>query len=121
MSRSVIDNIKEAKSIFTAEYMYICNFVEERMDTEQHMTHAKRYWPRPTLSEASKDENERMQRCVRRLDSTNMNTTSTTGAIYYIYHRCHIDKVMVVAVTGYVFDGAVENGGDGLKLGMWRV
>jgi hypothetical protein len=28
---------------------------------------------------------------------------------------------MVVAVTGYAFDGAVENGGHGLKLGMWRV
>jgi hypothetical protein len=67
------------------------------------------------------DENERIQRCVRRLDSTNMNSASTTGAIYYIYHRCHIDKVMVVAVTGYVFDGGVENGGDGLELGMWRV
>jgi hypothetical protein len=26
-----------------------------------------------------------------------------------------------VSVAGYVFDGAVENGGDGLKLGMWRV
>jgi hypothetical protein len=40
---------------------------------------------------------------------------------YYLYHKCHIDKVMVLAMTGYAFDMNVENGGHGLKVGIWRV
>jgi len=39
----------------------------------------------------------------------------------YLYHKNHIDKVMAVAVTAYAFSGNVENGGDGLKLGLYRV
>lgn len=42
-------------------------------------------------------------------------------AINAAYHKNHIDKVMVVAVTAYAFDSNVENGGDGLKLGLFRV
>ena len=40
---------------------------------------------------------------------------------FYVYHRNHIDKLMVVAITGYAFDMHVENGGQGLKVGMYRV
>jgi len=40
---------------------------------------------------------------------------------YYLYHKCHIDKVMALAMTGYAFDTNVDNGGHGLKVGIWRV
>lgn len=39
----------------------------------------------------------------------------------YLYHKNHIEKVMAVAFTGYAFDSHVENGGHGLKLGLFRV
>jgi hypothetical protein len=38
----------------------------------------------------------------------------------YAYHRNHINKVMVLALTACAFDGDVENGGDGVKLGFYR-
>jgi hypothetical protein len=40
---------------------------------------------------------------------------------YYIYHKSHIEKVMAVAITGYASDGSPDNGGDGLKIGIYRV
>ena len=40
---------------------------------------------------------------------------------YAIYHKNHIEKVMLVAVTGYVFNGDIDEGGDSLKLGIYRV
>jgi hypothetical protein len=40
---------------------------------------------------------------------------------YYIYHKSHIKQVMAVAITGYAFDGSPANGGDGLKIGIYRV
>lgn len=39
----------------------------------------------------------------------------------YIYHKNHIEKVMAVAFTAFAFNGNVENGGDGIKLGLYRV
>jgi len=39
----------------------------------------------------------------------------------YLYHKGHIDKVMAVAFTAYAFDQNMENGGKGLKLGLYRV
>jgi hypothetical protein len=39
----------------------------------------------------------------------------------YLYHKCHINKVMAVAFTAYAFDSNVENGGHGVKLGLYRV
>jgi hypothetical protein len=39
----------------------------------------------------------------------------------YLYHKCHIEKVLCVAFTGYAFDKSVENGGKGVKLGFYRV
>ena len=39
----------------------------------------------------------------------------------YLYHRGHIDKVMAVALTGFAFDGNMENGGVGVKVGIYRV
>jgi hypothetical protein len=72
-SWSAIDNRNEAKSLYTAEYMHICHFAEERMDykqqqqQQQHMermdaralrlnlkVQTKCYW-QSTLSEASKE------------------------------------------------------------------
>jgi hypothetical protein len=41
--------------------------------------------------------------------------------MHAIYHQNHICKVMAVAFTGYTVDDHVENGGDGLKLGFFRV
>ena len=38
----------------------------------------------------------------------------------YVYHKNHVDKVMVVAFTAYAFENHVENGGDGVKLGFFR-
>jgi hypothetical protein len=40
---------------------------------------------------------------------------------FYIYHKCHIEKVMAVAFTACAFDQNVENGGHGIKLGLYRV
>ena len=40
----------------------------------------------------------------------------------YLYNKCHINKVMaVVAFTAYAFDSNVENGGNDVKLGLYRV
>jgi Transposase len=39
----------------------------------------------------------------------------------YLYHKCHINKVMAVAFTAYAFNSTVENGGHGVKLGLYRV
>ena len=39
----------------------------------------------------------------------------------YLYHRNHINKVMAVAFTAYAFDANVENGGHGIKIGLYRV
>jgi hypothetical protein len=41
--------------------------------------------------------------------------------MHAIYHRNHISKVMAVAFTGYIVDDHVDNWGDGLKLGFFRV
>jgi len=38
-----------------------------------------------------------------------------------LYHKNHIEKVTAVAVTAYAFSGNVENGRDGLKLGLYHV
>ena len=39
---------------------------------------------------------------------------------YYAYHKNHIDKVMVVCFTAFAFKGSIINGGDAMKLGMFR-
>jgi hypothetical protein len=39
----------------------------------------------------------------------------------FIYHKCHIEKVMVITFTAYAFNQNVENGGDGIKLGLYHV
>ena len=39
----------------------------------------------------------------------------------WAYHRGYINKVMVVAVVAFAFDGNVENGGTAVKIGLWRV
>jgi hypothetical protein len=41
--------------------------------------------------------------------------------MHAIYHRNHRSKVMTVAFTAYTVDDHVENGGDRLKLGFFRV
>ena len=38
-----------------------------------------------------------------------------------IYHKNFINKVMVVAITGYAFEGEMECGGNGIKIGIIRV
>ena len=37
------------------------------------------------------------------------------------YHKNYINKVMVLAITGYAFKNRIEDGGDGLKIGLIRV
>ena len=39
---------------------------------------------------------------------------------YFAYHQNHINKVMMVAFVAYAFDGKFENGGHGIKLGLFR-
>jgi hypothetical protein len=40
----------------------------------------------------------------------------------YHYDKCHIDKVMAVAFTAFAFDSnRIEDGGKGVKLGLYRV
>jgi hypothetical protein len=39
----------------------------------------------------------------------------------YLYHKCHINKIMAVAFTAYAFDSNIENGGHGIKLGLYHV
>jgi hypothetical protein len=39
---------------------------------------------------------------------------------FYAHHKSHIDKVMAVAIVGYAFNTNVENGGRGLKIGLFR-
>jgi hypothetical protein len=39
----------------------------------------------------------------------------------YLYHEYHINKVMAVAFTTYAFDSNVENGGNGVTLGLYCV
>ena len=39
----------------------------------------------------------------------------------HLNHKGHIDKVMEVALTRFAFDGNMENGGVGIKLGIYRV
>ena len=39
----------------------------------------------------------------------------------YLYHKVHIDKLMAVALTGFLFDGNMDKGGVGVKLGIYCV
>jgi hypothetical protein len=39
---------------------------------------------------------------------------------YSAHHKKHIAKVMGHATVGYLFDGEVENGGDGFLIGLHR-
>ena len=36
----------------------------------------------------------------------------------YDYHSQHINKVIIISLTGCVFDRNIENGGDGLKVDL---
>jgi hypothetical protein len=36
----------------------------------------------------------------------------------FIYHRNHVDKTMVIAVTGFAFKESMENGIHGVKIMM---
>ena len=38
-----------------------------------------------------------------------------------VYHKNFITKVMLVAITGYAFVGDIEDGGEGVKIGLIRV
>jgi len=40
---------------------------------------------------------------------------------HYLYHKNHVNKVMVLAATAFTFDQNVENGGKGVKLGIWQI
>ena len=36
----------------------------------------------------------------------------------HAYHIHHINNVMVISLTGYLFESSIDNGGDGLKVGL---
>ena len=40
---------------------------------------------------------------------------------YYAYHKNYVNKVMVLAITGYAFENHIENGGHGIKLALVRI
>ena len=39
---------------------------------------------------------------------------------YRAYHRNHINKVMLTAFSGFAFEDSMENGGEVVKLGIFR-
>ena len=39
---------------------------------------------------------------------------------YKAYHRNHINKVMMTTFTAFAFNDSIENGGEAVKLGMFR-
>ena len=39
---------------------------------------------------------------------------------YKAYRRNHINKVMMTAFTAFAFDDSIENGGEAIRLGMFR-
>jgi hypothetical protein len=39
----------------------------------------------------------------------------------YAYHKNFINKVMVLAITGYAFEGDIEEGGHGVKIALVRI
>ncbi len=39
---------------------------------------------------------------------------------HYVYHKSHINKLMVIAVVGFAFVGSPENGGEGVKIAFTR-
>ena len=41
--------------------------------------------------------------------------------VAFLYHKNHIDKTMVIVVTGYAFTENIENGGHGVKIMMHPV
>jgi len=38
----------------------------------------------------------------------------------YAQHKSHITKVLMMAVVGIAFEDSLENGGTGVRLGIWR-
>jgi hypothetical protein len=58
---------------------------------------------------------------VTRSDAKKCPELGLKKEMHAIYHQNHISKVMSVAFTGYTVDDHVENGGDELKLGFFRV
>ena len=43
-----------------------------------------------------------------------------TKKYFKAYHRNHINKVMMTAFTGLAFEDNIENGGEAIKLGLFR-
>jgi hypothetical protein len=39
---------------------------------------------------------------------------------HHLYHKSHIPKVMAVCLVGYAYERDIENGGHGIKLGLYR-
>jgi hypothetical protein len=39
---------------------------------------------------------------------------------FHAYHKCHINKTMGIAFTGFAFQDTIENGGEAIKLGFFR-
>jgi len=57
---------------------------------------------------------------VLRASEKRMEVLGLDYKYYQAYHMNYINKVMAIAVTAYAFDGSVENGGDGIKIGFYR-
>jgi len=43
-----------------------------------------------------------------------------TKSHLYAQHKDHVPKVLAIAFTAYAFEGSMENGGKGLKIGCYR-
>jgi len=39
---------------------------------------------------------------------------------FKVYHKNHINKVMMTAFTAFAFEDSNESGGEAIKLGMFR-
>ena len=58
--------------------------------------------------------------CVPRVNAKLLEQLGLEKQYIHVLHKNHINKVMGVAFTGLAFDGNVESGGHGLKIGFYR-
>jgi len=117
---------------FTSGSRNYCIYVERVLplltghQQQRHVVfakHVRNNWgiPRGKILWVHYDEKWLFYGFVARANAKMCEALGIDKSEYYVYHKCHIDKVMALAVTAYAFDGNVNNGGDGLKLGLWRV
>ena len=59
--------------------------------------------------------------CVCQVNAKKCEVLGLDKTHTYLYHKVNIDIVMTVELTGFSFVGNMENGGVGVKLGIYCV